>query len=68
MVSVSRLAGPPHPGQVVFTHSWWRARGLSPSGPGSKSVISGRRRGSSLSGRGCQPQQGQFTMGMGSPQ
>ena len=55
MVSVSRLAGPPQQGQVVLTHSVWRASGLSPSGPGSKSVISGRRSGSSLSGMGCQP-------------
>ena len=55
MVSVSRLAGAPQQGQVVLTHSVWRASGLSPFSPGSKSLISGRRRGSSLSGRGTQP-------------
>ena len=34
MVSVSRRAGPPQAGQVVFTHSVWRASGLSPPSPG----------------------------------
>ena len=52
MVSVSRVAGPPQQGQVVLTQSVWRASGDSPSGPGSKSVMSGRVRGRLLSGTG----------------
>ena len=68
MVSVSRTAGPPQQGQVVLTQSVWRARGLSPSGPGSKSTMSGRVRGRLLSGRGCQPHFSHLTIGMGSPQ
>ena len=46
----------------------WRASGDSPSGPGSKSVMSGSVRGRLLSGRGCQPHFSHLTMGMGSPQ
>ena len=68
MVSVSRVAGPPQQGQVVLTQSVWRASGDSPSGPGSKSVMSGRVRGRLLSGRGCQPHFSHLTMGIGSPQ
>ena len=52
----------------VLTQSLWRASGDSPSGPGSKSVMSGRVSGRLLSGRGCQPHLSQCTMGMGSPQ
>src|SRR5664280_3052848 len=32
MVSVSRVAGPPHTGQVVLRNSWLVARGDSPVG------------------------------------
>ena len=33
MVSVSRRAGPPHSGQVVFTNSSWKVRGGLAGGP-----------------------------------
>ena len=46
MVSVSRLAGPPHFGQAQLTKLSMRARGDWPSVPGSKFSTSGSVRGS----------------------
>ena len=68
IVSVSRFAGPPHLGQVVFIQSVARASAEEPSSVGSKSSISGSFSGSSLYGRGTQPHLSQCTRGMGSPQ
>ena len=44
------------------------ARGLSPSSPGSYESTSGSSKGSSFSGIDTQPQLGQLTSGIGSPQ
>ena len=52
MVSVSRLAGPPQWGQVVLTHSVWRARGLSPSSAGLKVLDLGQAQGQLALGQG----------------
>src|ERR1035437_10978055 len=73
MVSVSRRAGPPQTGQLVFTNSATR-----PSGDPPCCVIStcaGSTTGSALSGRGTTPPGSvpacplvQYTMGIGVPQ
>ncbi len=46
MVFVSRFAGPPHFGQVVFTQSGMAARGLSPVPVGMTVFTSGSFSGS----------------------
>src|SRR5437867_3830637 len=66
IVSVSRRAGPPHFGQVVFTNSGVAAKGDPPS-PVSL-TLSGSTTGSSLSGIGTIPSFSQYTTGMGVPQ
>ena len=78
---VSLLAGRPHTGQVVSTHSGMFTSGLSPVPDGSYFVTwlspvpdgsyfvtSGRVRGSWSSGTGTVPQCSQCTRGIGSPQ
>ncbi len=57
MVSVSRVAGPPHTGQVVFKNSGLVANGDSPVGRNSTS--SGASTGSSSTGTGTMPCTGQ---------
>ncbi len=59
MVSVSRLAAPPHFGQVVFTQSVAEASGLVPFGDKAAPRRSGNRTGSWSSGTGTSPQVGQ---------
>src|SRR6267378_6125449 len=66
MVSVSRLAGPPHFGQVVFTNSGVAASGDPPS-PVSF-TFSGSITGRSLSGTATIPSFAQYTTGIGVPQ
>ena len=66
MVSVSRLAAPPHLGQVVLTNFSLYFRGDSPVGLNSAS--SGRSTGRSFSGTGTMPQWGQYIIGIGAPQ
>ena len=68
MVSVSRFAGPPHFGQVVFTQSVIRASGDSPVSLVWYCSTSGSVSGSSLSGSGTQPHFAHSTSGIGSPQ
>ena len=68
MLDDSLFAGPPQQGHVVFTQSVRVERGDSPVSVCSKFSRSGRRRGSSLSGRATQPHFSQNTTGMGSPQ
>ena len=50
MVSVSRVAGPPHVGHVVFDHVGCAASGER--APSASVTSSGRRTGSSASGTG----------------
>ena len=59
IVSVSRLAGPPHFGQVVFTQSLAAASGETPFGARSCPRRSGSRTGSWSSGTGTSPQPSQ---------
>src|SRR5713226_2857 len=66
MVSVSRRAGPPHFGQVVFTNSGVAASGDPPSPVSFTSL--GRITGSSLSGTATIPSFAQYTTGIGVPQ
>ena len=66
IVSVSRRAGPPQMGQVVWRNPSWRASGDWPVGRNSTS--SGATTGSSLSGTGTAPCSGQYTTGIGQPQ
>jgi hypothetical protein len=66
MVSVSRVAGPPQIGQVV-----WRKPGFDASGDwpvGRNSTSSGASTGSAAEGTGTAPWTGQYTIGMGHPQ
>src|SRR5580700_8090894 len=66
MVSVSRRAGPPHLGQVVFTNS-----GNPLSGEPTASAIStfsGKITGKSFSGTGTMPSFSQYSIGIGVPQ
>src|SRR5690242_13234351 len=65
MVSVSRLAARPHDGHWVLTNSGSLLSGLPvPSG----TRCSGSCTGSSSSGTGTSPQDGQCTIGTGQPQ
>ena len=64
MVSVSRLAGPPQTGQVVFTNPAW----VASVSPAARSMSSGRRTGRSSSGTGTTPHFSQWIAGMGLPQ
>src|SRR6202795_58188 len=66
IVSVSRRAGPPHFGHVVFTNSGVAASGDPPS-PVSL-AFSGKITGSSLSGTATIPSFAQYTTGIGVPQ
>ncbi len=66
MVSVSRVAGPPHFGQVVWKKPGTRASGEPPSCV--ISICSGNRTGNWSSGTGTRPSVGQLTIGMGVPQ
>src|SRR2546423_5512859 len=66
MVSVSRSAGPPQAGHVVWRNPSWCFRGDSPVGRNSTS--SGSSTGSSSSGTATMPSVGQYTTGMGQPQ
>src|SRR5271170_2387736 len=60
MVSVSRVAGPPHFGQATCFQVGWRSSGL----PGwSKVTSSGSVTGKSFSGTGTTPQAGQWIIG-----
>ena len=68
MVSVSRLAGPPHGDSRTFTHSSAAASGDTPLGTRSWPRRSGRTTGSSSSGTGTSPQDGQCMIGIGVPQ
>ena len=65
MVSVSRRAGLPHVGQVVFTKAGTLASGGSPVPVmmASGGSVTGR----SASGTPTAPWSGQYTMGMGVP-
>src|SRR5580698_8703423 len=66
MVSVSRRAGPPQMGQVVWRKPSWNDNGDCPVGRNSTS--SGATMGSCSSGTGTTPWSGQYTAGMGQPQ
>src|SRR5436190_16510178 len=66
MVSVSRLAGPPHTGHFTLTHSGTCASGESPRPV--KVVIVGSLTGSSAYGTGTTPSFSQCTTGIGVPQ
>src|SRR3954471_22534061 len=66
IVSVSRRAGPPHFGHVVFTQSSAAASGDLPFG--AKSLMSGSSTGSWSSGKGMRPSVSQYTIGIGQPQ
>ena len=69
MVSVSRLAGPPHLGQVVLTQSVIAASGAFAVVGGLVAFHLGQRHGQLiLRARGTQPQWSQCTSGIGSPQ
>ena len=68
IVSVSRLAAPPHFGQDTFTQSDAPPSGEVPFGERSKPLASGRRIGSSLAGTGTSPHLSQCTIGIGVPQ
>ena len=66
IVSVSRVALPPH-----FGHLQWRKCSLDESGdtvPCSNDTSSGRRTGSSSSGTSTSPHASQLMMGIGAPQ
>ena len=65
MVSVSRVAGPPHCGQVTCFQVGWRSSGLPLP---SKVTSSGSFTGRSFSGTGTMPHISQWIMGMGQPQ
>ena len=63
MVSVSRLAGLPQTGQVVFTNpAWW------PRLAGGQVDVLGQAHGRSSSGTGTTPHFSQWMAGMGLPQ
>src|ERR1700730_12667549 len=65
IVSVSRLAAPPHCGQATCFQVGWRSSGV----PGqSKSTSSGNRTGRSPTGTGTTPQLAQWMIGIGQPQ
>ena len=66
MVSVSRTAGPPQRGQVVWTHSVAPGRGVPP--PSRTFTSMGSSTGSWSSGTGTMPHFSQVTTGMGAPQ
>ena len=66
MVSVSRRAGPPHFGHVVFTKSSTCASGESPRPV--NVVTLGSSTGSSSYGTPTTPSFGQWTTGIGVPQ
>src|SRR5450432_3825296 len=66
MVSVSRRAGPPHFGQVVFTNSGVDASGDSPSPV--NFGLGGSTTGKSPSGTATIPSFAQYTTGIGVPQ
>ena len=68
IVSVSRLAGPPHFGQVVLTQSSAAASGETPRGFRSWPRRSGSSTGSWSSGTGTSPSTSQWTIGIGQPQ
>src|SRR6478735_6881459 len=68
IVSLSRLAGPPHEGQSTLTHSSAAASGEVPFGFRSAPRRSGSTTGSCSSGTGTSPQEGQCTIGIGQPQ
>src|SRR5579862_9927544 len=64
-VSVSRVALPPHVGQLTCFQVGWRSSGL----PGRSNVTScGNSTGRSLSGTGTMPQSAQWMTGIGQPQ
>jgi hypothetical protein len=65
MVSVSRVAAPPHCGHLTCFQVGWRSSGL----PGrSKVTSSGKVTGRSAFGTGTTPQAGQWMTGIGQPQ
>jgi hypothetical protein len=66
MVSVSRLAGPPHVGHFTFTHSGTCASGESPRPV--NVVIFGSSTGSCSYGTATTPSFSQWTTGIGVPQ
>ncbi len=68
IVSVSRVAGPPHFGHSVFTQSSAAASGETPLGARSWPRRSGRTTGSWSSGTGTSPHEPQCTIGIGVPQ
>src|SRR5215472_11551422 len=68
IVSVSRVAGPPHFGHSVLTQSAAAASGETPLGARSWPRRSGSRTGSWSSGTGTSPHAEQYTIGIGVPQ
>ena len=68
MVFVSLVAGDPHIGHVVLTHSGIFTKGLSPVPEGAYDVTSGSVSGNWSSGTLTIPHDGQWTRGIGSPQ
>ena len=69
IVSVSRLAAPPHFGQATLTQSAAAASGETPRGARSAPRrSSGSRTGSWSSGTGTSPHDGQWMIGIGVPQ
>ena len=68
MVSLSRLAGPPHCGQSTLTQSSAAASGETPLGFRSDPLRSGSSTGSWSSGTATSPHASQCTIGIGAPQ
>ncbi len=68
MVSLSRLAGPPHVGHSTLTQSSAAASGETPLGVRSDPRSSGSTTGSWSSGTGTSPHDGQWMIGIGAPQ
>src|ERR1019366_9467577 len=66
MVSVSRRAGPPHFGQVVFRNDGTFINGDPPDSV--VGTLSGKSTGKSFSGTGTTPSFSQYTIGIGVPQ
>ena len=68
IVSLSRLAGPPHVGQSTLTQSSAAASGETPFGFRSAPRSSGSTTGSWSSGTATSPHAGQWMIGIGAPQ
>ena len=68
IVSVSRMAAPPHVGQTTLTQSVAPPSGEVPLGLRSSSAAGGSSTGSWSSGTGTSPHAAQLMIGIGVPQ